>query len=205
MEILAKLFGSSARVKIMRLFLFGDNTPFDSADISERAKVTTSEVKREMANLEKIGLVKRRVYYKDLTKKKNGKVLSYKLKVKGWILDTNFPYLLALKNLLITVSLHSHEDLLKRFSNCGKIKAMIVSGVFIQDWESRIDILIVGDSLKMPMIEKNLKTLESEIGKELRYSIFETTDFIYRLGIYDKLVRDILDFPHIKVLNKLDI
>ena len=38
--------------------------------------------------------------------------------------------------------------------------------------------------------------MEAEIGSELVYAIFDTKEFTYRLNMYDKLVRDILDFPH---------
>jgi hypothetical protein len=47
--------------------------------------------------------------------------------------------------------------------------------------------------------------MEAEIGKELVFASFETADFHYRLGMYDKLIRDILDYPHQKLLDKLNI
>ncbi|MCR4311355.1 MAG: hypothetical protein NUV54_02190, partial [Candidatus Taylorbacteria bacterium] len=77
-------------------------------------------------------------------------------------------------------------------------------GVFIQDTDSRIDLLIVGDLLRTPALETVIRNIEAEIGKELRYAVFETADFEYRFGMYDKLVRDILDYPHRKVLNRLN-
>ena len=43
--------------------------------------------------------------------------------------------------------------------------------------------------------------LEAEIGKELAYAVFDTPDFLYRANMYDKLVRDVIDFPHEKVLD----
>ena len=56
--------------------------------------------------------------------------------------------------------------------------------------------MIVGDKMNKAKIEKGVKRLEAEIGVELAYAIFNTKEFIYRLNMYDKLVRDILDFPH---------
>ena len=50
-----------------------------------------------------------------------------------------------------------------------------------------------------------IEGLEAEIGKELRYAAFETGEFNYRLGMYDKLVRDILDYPHTVVLDRLGL
>ena len=56
--------------------------------------------------------------------------------------------------------------------------------------------LIVGDKMKRSKIEEEVRKLEAEIGTELVYAVFDTKEFIYRLDMYDKLVRDILDFPH---------
>ena len=68
-----------------------------------------------------------------------------------------------------------------------------------------VDMLIVGDGLKKGAISRIVKTMEAEIGKELVFASFETADFHYRLGMYDKLIRDILDYPHQKLLDKLNI
>jgi hypothetical protein len=45
-------------------------------------------------------------------------------------------------------------------------------------------------------IEEGMRRIEAEMGIELVYATFTTKDFIYRLNMYDKLVRDVLDFPH---------
>jgi hypothetical protein len=47
--------------------------------------------------------------------------------------------------------------------------------------------------------------MEAERGKELVYAYLETQDFQYRLGMYDKLIRDILDYPHQVLLDKISI
>jgi hypothetical protein len=82
---------------------------------------------------------------------------------------------------------------------------IIAAGVFIQNWESRVDLLIVGDDLNITKIESVIKMIESEIGKEIAYSAFETQDFQYRMGIHDRLVRDILDYPHVTLLDRLGV
>lgn len=213
MEIIAKLFGSAGKVKIMRLFLFNPNVSYDLEDISLRTKVKGREVRRELDTLEKMGLIKSRQYSKEEAgfktikkgRKKIRKKIVKKFKVSGWMLDETFPYMIALKNLLVNVTLPDHDEVAKRFANTGRIKLLIVSGLFIQDWDSRVDLLIVGEALKQGQVESVVRNLEAEIGRELRYSAFETSDFYYRLGIFDKLIRDIIDFPHIKIIDKLGI
>jgi hypothetical protein len=47
--------------------------------------------------------------------------------------------------------------------------------------------------------------MEAEIGGELSYAVFETKEFLYRLNMYDKLVRDILDYPHEVVVQAKEL
>ncbi len=97
----------------------------------------------------------------------------------------------------------SDTEILSRLSRAGKMKLIITTGVFIQNHDSRIDMLVVGDRLNLKLIERTIRNMESEIGRELRFVVLETDEYKYRLGVYDKLVRDILDFPHQKLLDKL--
>ena len=205
METLSKLFGSAAKVKRMRLCLSNDDMVFDNEEISNRTKVPLVTLRKELNSLEKISLIKKRIFYKELVKKKKGKEVIEKKKMNGWMLDPNFSLLAPLKNLLIKGSPVATKDITDRLKGGGVIKLIITSGVFIQETDSRVDILIVGDSLNYSYLEKVIHILESEIGQELRYSILETADFNYRLGVYDKLLRDILDYSHKKILNKLDL
>ena len=193
MEILSKLFGSETKVKIMRLFLFNPEHVFDISDVTERVKADSSRVRREMSMLLKMGLIKSRITNK---KKKNR---------HGFVMNHQFSYLSQLQNFLINVEPLNPREIVKKITRLGSIKLIIIAGVFIQEPESRTDILIVGDNVKRAKLENLIKTLESEIGKELKYAYFTTEDFKYRLSMFDKLTRDILDYPHRKVLNKLSI
>ena len=95
--------------------------------------------------------------------------------------------------------------LLKTFKKAGKVKLIIVSGAFIKSKDSRVDLLIVGDKIKRKTVEDGLKKIESEIGTELTYAVFDTEEFVYRLNMYDKLVRDILDFTHEVLLESKEL
>ena len=142
---------------------------------------------------------------KEVEQKKRRKVVTKKKRIRGWTLNEQFPYLEALKNLLLSSKPFKRDIITRRFHNAGRVKLLILSGIFIQNDQSRIDVLIVGDYLKKRVITNALKTIESEIGKELRYTILGTDDFLYRLGIYDKFIRDILDFPHEKLIDRIGL
>ena len=204
-EILEKIFGSAAKVKIMRMFLFNKEMAFSFDEIIERTKIKKDVARKEILNLEKSGLLKKKNFTSEkvVGKGKNQKIK--KKKVSGWIVDDKFSYIKPLQNFLIHINPLKHNDILKKISSVGKIKLLVISGIFIQELETRVDLLVVGDNLQEQKILSAIKEIESEIGKELRYVIFNTEDFEYRYGMMDKLIRDILDFPHEKVINRIDI
>jgi hypothetical protein len=204
-ETLEKIFGSAAKVKIMRLFLFNPTDIFDLATVVTRSKVHAPDARREIAMMQKIGLLKKKSFFKDVEVGKGKKKHVERRREVGWYIDDTFDYLKPLQELLILVSPLRNNELLRRLNRVGRLKLVIVSGVFINNYDSRIDLLVVGDLIRRSTIENVIKTIESEIGREIRYAYFETADFQYRLGIYDKLIRDILDFPHEKILDKLNV
>jgi len=199
MDILAKLFGSEARVRILRLFFLNPDGHFETSDIARKTKITPSTVWKELATLRSIGLIKKQQFYKETSQR--GKIL--KKKTHGWSFDKTFRYSGELKNLLVSTDLVKKDDILDRFRKAGVIKLLVISGIFIKNDTSRLDILLVGDHLKRHMIENTLRTLEAEAGKELRYAILDTPEFQYRLSVYDKFVRDILDYPHETIIDRV--
>ncbi|MFA6079262.1 MAG: hypothetical protein WC779_05905 [Candidatus Omnitrophota bacterium] len=205
MDTLTAIFGNPAKVKLLRFFLFNESTPFTVKEIVERAKCPSGMIKKELNLLEKADIVKKKHISKEIQIMKGKKPIVKKIEGQGYALNGKFPYLDPLKNLLTITSLRADESLAKRFTNAGKIKLFIASGVFIQNWDSRVDLLVVGDELNLGKIESVIKVIESEIGKEIAYSAFETQDFEYRFGIHDRLVRDILDYPHVTLLDRIGI
>lgn len=200
-EILGKLFGSTARVKIMRLFLLNDEQCFETTDVANRSKISPAVARRELTLLSSATFIKKRSFVKTVSVKRGKKIIEKKKRVQGWCSNPAFPYHHALATLLTDAESVRPDDLAKRIRPHGKIKLVLAAGVFTQNPDSRLDLLIVGDQLKRPAIERTIRALEAEIGKELAYAVFETEEFLYRANMYDKLVRDVVDFPHEKVID----
>lgn len=205
MDTLTALFGSETKVKLLRLFLFNQEIPFLPKELAYRTKSAPSQIKKELNLLIKADIIRRRNVLKNIEGRQGDKIIFKKAKGTGYLLNKDFPYLESIKNLLTVASLNADEHFIKRFTNVGKIKLMVASGVFIQNWDARVDLLIVGDELNQNRIEATIKIIESEIGKEISYSAFETADFEYRLGIHDRLVRDILDYTHVTLVDRLGV
>ena len=176
MEILGKILGSPARVKIMRLFLLNPKNGFSRKDIIKRSRVNPNTVSREIKLLASIDFIKRHK--------------------TTWFFDPLFKYGGELERLLVGADTLDKKTIADNFKKVGRVKLLLVSGIFIKNKDTRVDLLIVGDKMKRSKIEEEVRKLEAEIGTELVYAVFDTKEFIYRLDMYDKLVRDILDFPH---------
>ena len=181
----AYIFGSEAKVKIMRLFIFNPSLSFTSAEVARRAKTSPAAARRELGSLIKAGLLRKGT--------------------KNYSLNRSYRHLTAIGNFLIDATPFSEKEIVKKISSAGNVKLVLIAGVFLHNPESRVDILIVGDHIKQGKLLSVISSIEAELGKELRYAVFETSDFNYRLGIYDKLIRDILESQHEKILNKLGV
>jgi hypothetical protein len=187
-DTLSKLFGSTSRVKLLRLFLFNPSQTFTVSEAAERSRVPGREVSRELGNFADIQL---------LSKNNRGRVAHYTL-------NQEFPYLSALQNLLLNASARA-DDIYERIKRVGVVKLVVVSGIFVGEWEGRVDLLIVADKVREGALEKHMRVLESEIGREIHYALLTTQEFFYRLNMNDHLLRDVLDYTHRIMYDRLDI
>ena len=205
MDALATIFGSEARVKIIRLFLFNPEEIFDLEMVSDRSKVSHDTARKELSILEKSKLIRKKNFSKIAKRKVGRKFKNVRIKSHGYYLYQDFPYITALKQLLIKTKTLEGGEIVKRLSKAGALKLVVVAGVFTNDKDSRVDMFVVGNNINKSSLSNIIKSIEAELGRELTYVFFETSDFQYRLSMYDKLVRDVLDFPHQVLLDKISL
>lgn len=187
MDVLAKLFGSSARVKTLRLILFNKDKKFTVREAAYRSKVTKEAARRELELFARINLVK---------KSKQGKEAAYSV-------NPSFEHFEQLRAFFRRTTELRHSEVTKALKKCGVIKLLILSGTLTDTTESSIDLLIVGDKITPKKIETSIRALEAELGQELTYAVFSTEDFRYRLGVYDRLLRDVLEYTKIVLVDKI--
>ena len=203
MEQLAKLLGGTDRVKIMRLFLHHPDVVLGTKEITIKSKLKADSIRKETSLLLSIGFLEKKKNKVYSTVGKGTKAKSIIKEIPGFGLNKEFSHNQALRDLLFDFESVDRKDLANKFKVIGRIKLFIVSGIFIGDKESRVDILIVGEGLKRPKAEKVLELLASELGRDPVYSIMDLEEYDYRVKMYDKFVRDILDMPHEKVIDKI--
>jgi len=186
MEPLAKLFGSPARLKMIRLFLFNQSTSFTLAEITKRTKLSKDVVKHELSDLCESTL---------LRKKGERSAASYQVNPK-------FEYLAALNVFVRETTSVRPRVMITMLRRAGALQLVALSGFFTGVLESQIDLLVVGDNLEERPLAQAVHSLEAELGREIRYASFATTDFRYRFGVYDRLLRDVFDYPHRLLIDK---
>ena len=187
MKPLAKIFGSSARLKTLRLFIFNPNSSFAPREVTERLKLSKEVVRRELLELSDALLLK---------KKGAGATVRYQV-------DQRFEHLDSLDTFIRETTSARPHAILNALKHAGALRLVALSGFFTGILETQIDLLVVGDHLKERALASAVRSLEAELGREIRYASFATADFRYRLGAYDRLLRDIFDYPHRLLIDKI--
>ena len=205
MEILAKLFGSKVRVRIMRYVLAHEKESFDIATVAAALNVSSVDVRREFKLLDSVTFVKKTTYTKQTIKKKGKQEYIEKKRTEGYKLNATFVYLDNFKNLLLEKEELAPLEVFEHFKKLGKVDLFLMSGVFQGNTQAAIDLVIVGKSLKKTKIEEKIAEIERFIGTELKYAIFDTAEFEYRYMMYDRFVRELFHAEHIEVVNELSL
>lgn len=198
---LSILFGSASRVKLLRFFLFNPSKEFHFDDISRRAKLVRRTARTELNQLEKAGVIKQKAMYIDHPDKGKDK----KLKAVGYILNKDFPELQALQSFLFETAPIDGKNLLKHLRTAGTLDFVGISGVFVRDFEQRLDVIIATKKFSQAKIEKAIRALEAEVGMEIRFAAMSSEDLMYRVGMYDKLTRDFFDYTHQVLVDRVGV
>ena len=198
------LFDSPIRVRLLKLFLFSPDRNFDGKTIAEMLNVASGLIKKHLAKLSETRFV--------IAKKIGGK--------RVFKINKDFIFYEELKELVVKASPASKQNLLRRLKSFGGVKLAALSGIFLRRSQSEsrpylasglnldnshADLLVVGDKIKSAKFDRFLKELEAEVGREINCALMTTKEFYYRYNMYDRFVRDILDFKHEKLINKLKI
>lgn len=202
-QLLEKLFESVPKVRLLRLFMQNQDTNFPIIEIVRRTKLPSRSIRSELNKLLKIGLIKSKIGPIPLDSS-SGKKHKIK-KAELFFINSSFPIIQELHTLTIRSLATSRIKLLRQIKSLGKIKLAIISGIFINSDKSRTDLLLIGDDIKRKRLENFLGQIESEIGKPIEYTMMDTDEFKYRLNMYDRFLRDILEYPHEKLINKFNV
>lgn len=139
---------------------------------------------------------------KEVSKKKSSRLRKGKVAYQA---NKNFELYNELRALLIKASPESFPKIKKGFKRMGRINLVVVTGSFLNLSNARVDMLVVGDGISLNRFTEFIKKLEAEMGRELRYVILSRDEFTYRHTMQDRFLKDILEYPNQKIINRLKI
>lgn len=183
--MIEQLFGSKTRVKLLQLFLANPGRSFYVRELTRKIDEQINSVRRELANLMGIGIIRsdsvnNKLYYEVNEGYKHFKALQS-------IFSVEIPQQ--------DVSRASQGDLLKRLQLTGAFDVVIATGALVGQEGSTIDLILVGSSNKQKL-EKLMKTVELEEGNAVRYTVMPESEFKYRLDIKDRFIVTALSSKH---------
>ena len=199
-DFLGTLLDNPARAKVVRVFMF-DPAPFTLSQVVKRAGVSAKTAATEIQTLEKLKVVKKGKFAITVGKSA-GRVVEGKIKEETWMANPDFAHNGALSKFVHEISPTPHKGIVEGLRRGGRLSAVVLSGAFMGDNSRPADLIVVADGINERQMENAVKALEPQCGREIRYATFSTPEFRYRLTIQDRLLRDILDFPHVILLDK---
>lgn len=196
---LAILFGSQARVKLLRFFLFNPSLDFTFDEISRRARLVRRTARTEINALEKAGVIKKKQIYIQLEGKQK------RTRAHGYTLNKNFPDLQSLQTFLFETAPLDGKTVIKHLRKAGTLDFVCIAGIFLREFDQRLDLMLAMKKVSTAKVETAVRSLESELGIEVRFAAFTSDDLIYRVGMYDKLTRDVFDYPHQMLIDRIGV
>ena len=193
------LFGSKTRVKLLNLFFNSPDQKFYVREISRTIDEQVNSVRRELTNLESVGVVKsstedRKIYYQA---------------------NQRFKYYLPLRVIFAGVKIGDGISVDKKTSDIDKwqselsdiqneVELLVLFGVLADDPKSNIDMLLVGDNYGHKLSEW-ASNIENKEGRELNYMILSMEDFYYRYTTQDTLIKGLFESNQKVIFDKEDL
>lgn len=194
MEILETLFSSQPRVQILRTFLFQPQAKLSARDIAKHAGVAASTARSHAQDLAEIELLNE-------IEAENGNSTP----AISWQLNSDSKLREPLHEIVLMHQEITPADISKRLQKVGDVSLLILSGIFSGTDNRPVDVLIAGDDIDASKLSRSLTRIEKSFGTELRYTHFSKDEFNYRYNVYDRLIRDVLDYPHHVLVDQMNV
>jgi Fe2+ or Zn2+ uptake regulation protein len=176
---LEKLFGSKTRAKLLSLFFSNPSKSYYVREITRVIEEQINSVRRELNNLNSLGLVKienyeNRVYYSANMKHPFARPMAQIFSSKIESVQE------------VAVKQNPWEEYIRPVSNL--LNALVVTNRL--PGQEGIDMLIIGDD-RTHKLSRWAELVEKRQGKPLNYVIFSKEDYYYRKSLRDRFITDI--------------
>lgn len=184
-----KLFGSKTRAKLLQLFFQNSSKSFYVREITRVIGEQITSVRRELQNLESVGVVKNEAY--------DNKIY--------YAANMKHPYARALKEIFaqkpdMVKGKEVFRDVWEDYTKPVKkyLRAMLLTNRV--PGQEGVDFLIIGDD-RTKKLSRWAELVEKKMGKPLNYVIMTEEDFSYRCSMKDAFVLDILEMEVGKLID----
>ncbi len=176
-----KLFGSKTRAKLLKLFFENPEKSFYVREMTRVIDEQINSVRRELLNLESIGVIKNETFDNKVYYSANNKHPYYRalIEIFSKKIDANRE-----KDVHET----TWEDYARPVKNY--LKGLIVTNRL--PGQDGIDLLIVGND-KTKKLTRWAEVVEKKQGKPINYVIMSTDDFLYRKNVRDRFLMDVFE------------
>jgi len=199
--MLEHLFGSKTRTNLLRLFLNNPKQPYYLRELARKLKTQLNSIRREMDNLEKIGIIKS-VQMAEQDESKGNKAKNKGSK-KYFLTDVDFILYPELKALLLKAQLLLERSFVDQIEKMTQVKFFVLTGIFVGIDSFVTDMLLVG-KVNRKKLEKIVRIFEKELGKSINYTMMTEQEFKYRKDITDRFLYDILEGRKIIIIDKIN-
>lgn len=183
------LFGSKTRIKLLHLFLNNPGKSFYVREITRLIDEQINSVRRELANMMNVGIIKSEEADNKLYYEVNQRYEHYVPLRAIFGDDVN-------ADSIVKEPKQSTLDWQAKLDEVGGIKLAAMAGVFVAGSASKVDLLLVGNPAPAK-VKAFIKTLEKKEGRELNYSVLSYDEFYYRLSIRDKFITELTSSKHV--------
>lgn len=178
---LEKLFGSKTRTKLLQLFFSNPEKSYYVREITRVIEEQINSVRRELLNLDSLGIIKNETYDNKIYYSANSK----------------HPYSRPLND-LFTVRVDSVREKDVHRSSWDEyvkpvqkyLKALVVTNRV--PGQEGVDLLIIGDD-KTKKLTHWAEVIEKKQGKPLNYVIMSRDDYVYRKSVRDRFIAEVMD------------
>jgi hypothetical protein len=154
-------------------------------EITRKIDEQINSVRRELANMLSIGIIK--------SETSNNR-LYYEIN-QDYVHFEPLHQIFAADEISSVAGVADANDWTKRLKPLGDVKVALLAGQLVHTSKAEVDILIAG-SLNKAQVKKFIKELEEEENKALNYAVMTYEDFYYRLSVKDRFIAQLLTAKH---------
>jgi predicted transcriptional regulator len=211
---LEQLFGSKTRVKLLKLFLNSGGKLYFVREIARAINSQINSVRRELLNLEVLGLIRevetpkenyliatgdgKKKIPKKLQKARRSEMLK-----KFFQVNSDFILFPELRALVLKADFLLEKSFVRALRRAGSVDYMALTGNFVGLPGIQADILIVG-RFNRRRLARLVKGFEKDFGRSINYAVMSRSEFRYRKDITDRFLYSILENKKIVMVNQLD-